>query len=581
MKERIEPIVLNSDESIRTAMEAMEQGKEVGAPAGIIIITETDSNVVKGVVTDGDLRRALVEGATIDTSVGNFMTEDPLCIPDSTGPTHMLNYLYRELEERGKSENAYHHLVVVDDEYQVLDVVTPFELWKRSEVRINSATVQGLGYVGLTLALTLADSGIVVHGVEKDEKKVQSLEKGQPHFFERGLEPLLNEHLGENFTVNKSISEVKSDIYITCVNTPTTGEGEFDSTYLKDAVREVGKNLTVHDLVIIRSTVVVGTCRELVVPILEEESGLTAGEDFFFAYAPERTVAGKALEELKTLPQVIGGINQPSVEYASQIFQTFSKNVIPVSSIETAEMVKLLNNSYRDLIFSFSNETAKMCDYWGLNTHEVIQAANRGYDRNQIPKPSPGVGGPCLTKDPYLLAESGDKVGYNAELPTSSRTINETMIGHVVQRVDQFCRNRVNEGDPKILILGMAYKGKPETSDIRNSPSVEIYKQLSESYNSIKVFDPTVSDSKFNSLDADVATDLIDGFTDTHYVLVLTNHPSFESIDINHMAKKMANPSVLFDPWALYNREEIESLSGVKYDRFSPAYPDNHMKKDN
>ena len=577
MKDRIKPIILHPRDSIRTAMEAIEEGKGVGAPAGIIIITEPGSDILQGVVTDGDLRRALVEGAEMDADIGNFMSENPLCIPDSIEPTRMLNYLYRELEKRDKSENTYHHLVVVDGNQQVLDVTTPFELWKRSEVRINSATVQGLGYVGLTLALTLADSGIVVHGVEKDEKKVQSLKQGQPHFFERGLKPLLQEHLGENFTVDRDLDSVSSDIHITCVNTPINNDGELDSTYLEQAVAEVGQNLDVHDLVIIRSTVVVGTCRDLIMPILEEESGLTAGEDFFFAYAPERTVAGKALEELKTLPQVIGGINQPSVEYASQIFQTFSKNVIPVSSIETAEMVKLLNNSYRDLVFSFSNETAKMCDHWGLNTYEVIQAANQGYERNQIPKPSPGVGGPCLTKDPYLLAESAERVGYNAKLPLSSRTINETMTDHVVQKVDQFCQKNVTDAEPKIFIMGMAYKGKPETSDIRNSPSVDIYEQLQKTYNNIKVFDPTVSTSKLDTLNADIVTDPAEGFNDANYVLVLTNHPMFENLDMNKLVKMMAEPSVLFDPWALYSKEEIESLSGVRYDRFSSSTPESKI----
>jgi len=566
MKERIRPILLNPDETIEGAMRSMEEGKSVGAPAGIAIVSAADSNTVAGVVTDGDIRRALVGGVDLSEPVRSIMSEDPLCISDASSPTEMLGNLHDELDRRNESENKYHHILIVDGAGAPLDIATPFELWKRSEVRINTASVLGLGYVGLTLALTLADNGISVYGIETDDRKRAALESGTPHFFERGLEPLLQEHLDDKFHVRGQIDDVRSDIFIMCVNTPTTADGEFDSNAVEQAAEDIGRNIEVHDLVLVRSTVVVGTCRHTIVPIIEDTSGLVAGRDFYLAYAPERTVAGRALKELKTLPQVIGGINSRSVDYASQVFQTFSKNTIPVSSIEAAEMTKLLNNCYRDLIFSFANETAKLSERWNLDAHEVIEAANEGYSRNQIPKPSPGVGGPCLVKDPHLLIASGNAVGYQPHLPRASRSINEGMIDLVVQKAAEF----VDDSEAKLFLMGMAYKGQPETSDVRNSPSMEIHRKLIEDFDDVQVYDPVVPTEQLERQGAIVVEAPEQGFDGASCVLVLTNHPSFTSLDINSLCKRMAHPGLLFDPWALYSEEETKSQTHTVYDRFNP-----------
>ena len=444
MKDRIAPIVLEPSDSIEHAMTAMEDGKVTGAPAGIVIVVAPGTDKIRGVVTDGDIRRAIVDGLGLETAISEIMSADPLVISDSSSAAAMLRELHAELNRREDPENKYHHIVVVDEDRSILDVVTPFELWKRSEVRINTAAVVGLGFVGLTFALTLADAGVSIQGIEKDPEVRKNLRNGVPHFHERGLEPMLDEHVGDTLTIHDDVSAVDSDIYVLCVNTPLDDEQDIDTSALQAAAREVGENLSVHDLVIVRSTVVTGTCREVVVPTLEAASDLVAGQDFFVAYAPERTIAGNALNELKSLPQVIGGINKSSADYASQLFQMFSKTTVPVSSLEAAETVKLLNNSYRDLRFAFANETAMICNEWGLDTHEVIHAANEGYDRNQIPSPSPGVGGACLTKDPYFLGLSGEYRGYDPVLPAASREVNEAMIDYVARKVRRFVDERVD-----------------------------------------------------------------------------------------------------------------------------------------
>jgi nucleotide sugar dehydrogenase len=568
MKDRIAPIVLEPSATIEQAMMAMEDGKTTGAPAGIVIIVPSETDEINGVVTDGDIRRAIVQGLGLDTPLSEVMSADPLVVPDSSSATAMLRHLHKELGRREDPENKYHHIVVVDEKRAVLDVVTPFELWKRSEVRINTAAVVGLGFVGLTFALTLADAGVSVQGIEKDPDIREKLQNGVTHFHERGLEPMLNKHVGETMTVHSDVSEADSDIYILCVNTPIDGGESIDTSALQGAAREVGENLSVHDLVIVRSTVATGTCRDVVLPTLEAASDLVAGQDFFVAYAPERTIAGNALNELKSLPQVIGGINKSSTDYASQLFGMFSKTTIPVSSLEAAETVKLLNNSYRDLRFAFANETAKICNEWGLDTHEVIHAANEGYDRNQIPTPSPGVGGACLTKDPYFLELSGKRRGYDPVLPAASREVNETMIDYVAQKVRRFLDEEA-DGETKVFVMGMAFKGEPETSDMRHSPSVEVCELLSEFVDELVVYDPVVNRERLEAADRTVVDSLEDGFTAADCVMIMTNHRSFERLNVHDLADEMNDPSLLFDPWAVLYSDEVTSLSNVTYDRFS------------
>jgi nucleotide sugar dehydrogenase len=560
---------MERSDTILSAAEAMETGKSAGIPAGIVIVTEPNSHKIAGVVTDGDLRRAILNGVDLEAPVLKIMSSNPLTIVQGTNATQMLRRLHRELKNRNDSETTYHHIVVVDDDDCVLDVVTPFELWKRSEVRINSATVVGLGFVGLTFSLMLAESGIFVTGIDTDEKVLQNLQSGRPHFYEQGLETLLNEQLGKNFVVANDIEDANNEIYVLCVNTPVDEEHQFDTSHLKTAAAGIGSNLAVHDLVVVRSTVPIGTTRNVVIPQLETTSGLTAGEDFFIAYAPERTIAGNALEELRELPQVIGGITHKSMDYASTFFQALSKNTIPVSSLEAAEGIKLLSNAYRDLRFSFANETALLCEAWGIDTHELIKAANDGYERNEIPKPSPGVGGACLSKDPYLLVQSGRAVGYDANLPGTARSINGEMLDAVADKLATFATEYGTGQETKVFLMGMAFKGYPETSDLRNSPGVEICKRLDGRVDLRVVYDPVVAEERLQKIGERVVSSPQLGFHDADCVAVLTNHNSFSNLDLQSLCEASKSPLLLFDPWSILNSRATQRMPGVKYDRFS------------
>ena len=367
--------------------------------------------------------------------------------------------------------------------------------------------------MGLTLALTLCEFGIRVIGIDVNSNIIEKLRNGTPHFYEKGLEALLKKHVNKNLILSTGIKDNDSDIFVVCVGTPLDVKGRVNDAYLRSAITEIGGILKPHDLIVLRSTVPIGTCRNIITPILEKASGLSAETDFLLAFAPERTVEGKALEELKTLPQVIGGSNKQSLDYTTQLFRIFAHTIVAVDNLEEAEAVKLLNNTFRDVSFAFANEVALSLDGHGLNARSVIRAANEGYIRNHIPYPSPGVGGACLVKDPYIFAESAKVGGYDAKLGPISREINESMIDFVVKKVDRFCEEMGKDpAKAKIFLMGMAFKGSPETSDIRHSTSVDILMNLCDGYDNIAIYDPVAHAEDLASLDATVVVNPEEGF---------------------------------------------------------------------
>ncbi|PIR69978.1 MAG: nucleotide sugar dehydrogenase [Candidatus Niyogibacteria bacterium CG10_big_fil_rev_8_21_14_0_10_46_36] len=568
MNKRIQSILLHPHHTIKDAMKKMEEGKKIGpsAPWGICLIVD-EKKKLKGVVTDGDIRQALLAGHTLSTPVSSIMTKNPLTVKSASLPKDMLIDLHHEFKNRNATENKYHQIVIVHENGAVEDVVTPFELWRRSELKTKNVAIIGLGYVGLTLGLSFADLGIKVFGIDTSAHVVKQLTKGVPHFYEKGLDALLKKHINKNLFVKKTLSKNESDIYIICVGTATDEKNNMISSYIKNAAHAVGKALKAHDLIVLRSTVVVGTTRDIVVPILEKESGLKAGRDFFIAFAPERTAQGKALEELRTLPQVIGGLNKQSLDYTAQLFQPLTNTIISVSSMEAAETVKLLNNTFRDISFSFSNEVAQICDRMNLNTMEIIRAANEGYPRNPIPYPSPGVGGSCLVKDPYIFAESAKKVNYKAQLPLVSRAINQHMVDFVHEKVHAFCkRNKKSAKHAKIFIVGMAFKGSPETSDIRNSTAVDITKKLQRTYKNIVAYDPVATSYDLKKLGIKIAPSLAAGFKNADCVLLLNNHHSYKNIDIHKATQAMNTPSLLLDGWSVFAPQDFAHFDHITYD---------------
>lgn len=349
----------------------------------------------------------------------------------------------------------------------------------------------GLGYVGLTLATALAKNGMSVIGVEKRDEIVNLTNLGIPHFVEIGLEEQLYEVVSQKkLKATKSLDKNDTcDAFIITVGTPLDENGTPRLDMIKAASHEVAKNMKNEALVILRSTVMISTTRNIVYPILSN-TGLT----FDLAMCPERTLEGNAMEELLTLPQIIGSDSQTALLRASKLFGRLTKSIIKLKNYEAAEIVKLVDNTSRDISFAFANEVARVCESFKVNALDVINSGKLGYPRTNVALPGL-VGGPCLEKDPHIFNFSAKKKGIELELTRAARYVNERQPDETLAKIYSEAKKRKFPDNVKIAVLGLAFKGKPETSDLRGSMSLRIVKILHKLFSqaNFELFDPVVS----------------------------------------------------------------------------------------
>lgn len=552
---------------------------EHGVPAGIALVVDATGGLI-GTITDGDVRRAVLRSGSLELRADQMMRTEPITFPEGTSFQEILESLPKRLaDRRDRSRRFLGKIVLVDHLRRPTRVLDFHQLWEQRVATHRHVVVLGMGYVGLTLALGLAEEGFQVTGVDIDQENVERLARGESRVHEVGLSELLREQLAQNFKVTSTIPS-GGDVFVISVGTPVKSDGggfpRPDLQALKQSAEMVGEHLRPNALVVLRSTVPVGATRGVVLPILEAKSGLTGGRDFHLAFAPERTAEGDALKELRTLPQIIGGLNQDSVEATTAMFRELAPNIVRVDSLEAAEMAKLVNNSFRDLIFAFANQVAQLAAPFNLSAPEVIRAANRGYPRDPIPVPSPGVGGPCLTKDPYILASVASGASLDNTLFTMGRAVNERMHDIAADTIVEHL-TRVGK-DPRtasVLLCGLAFKGHPETADLRNSSSIEIANRLRDRVGKLFGHDPIVP------LDLIAAerlepVNLPEGFQGKDAVLFLNNHMAYRKIDVFSMIRALREPGIVYDGWGFFRDEEITQTCpsvylGISHSRSSVA----------
>lgn len=565
-------ILVKPSDNVKTALKqlASVQTSMSSLPTGMVLVVDNSQKLL-GIATDGDIRRALSGGATLNSSISKIMNKKPFVVEGMQTNAEILSWITNKSKEenwnKNRLKNRLNKIVIIDKNKRVLDLVSFYDLWMRSDVKFKQIGVVGLGYVGLTLALTLADLGFQVCGFDINEGVRKSLAKGRPTFFEEGIGQMIKDHLNKNFKVVDDFRGANNcEIYFIAVGTPLQENKKPNLKYLENAAVRIGKVLKNGDGIILRSTVPIGTTRKFVIPILEKQSGLSSGKDFSVAFAPERTIEGKALRELRTLPQVIGGIDKASTDLAASVFNRLTHSIVLVDSLEEAEVVKLINNTYRDVHFAFANELSLICNKLGIDTHRVIEAANRGYERSNVPLPSPGVGGACLEKDPFILLHSVQ--GHDVSLVKHARTISNLMVDFVANETLEFLRSKKETvKNPKVLILGFAFKGKPATSDMRGSTTIPLVQKLQKEIKNIYGYDPVVKRSEITNLKVKHVADLKKGFEGADAVIVMNNHPEFEDLNVRSLLANSSKPCLLFDTWGLYSTAEIKKVRQINYKR--------------
>jgi UDP-N-acetyl-D-mannosaminuronic acid dehydrogenase len=547
----VERLCLPQDSDLRSVMQVIEAGQE-----RICFLVDQAGRLVK-TVTDGDIRRALLAGKEMSDPARDIHARQPVTVREGRDTSDATRLLSKRIAV----------LPVVDSDGRVTDIVRFHDEGPLTNVKSREVAIVGLGYVGLTLGVVMADNGFSVIGFDRNHGLVASLQRLEPPFFERGLDMMIHTHVGHSLRVTADPELVQAEIYIVCVGTPIDKVTKSpDTSGLEDSIRAVGARLKKDDFVILRSTVPFGYTRERVIPLLEEASGLTCGDDFSIAFCPERTIEGKALEELRRLPQIVGGFDTKSRELALRLFYENTHTVIDVGSIEAAELCKLLDNTFRDTIFAFSNQMARFAEDSGLDLHDLIRKVNLGYSRNAIPLPSPGVGGSCLSKDPYILADAFRRRNLDATLLRHSRAENESWPAHIHDRCQAMLRRLGKDlRTARIFIMGFAFKGEPETSDLRESTTVWLLDYLrAHGVANICGYDPVVEAKDLKALDIDVV-DPVSGFAGADIVMLMNNHRSFANLDIRSLLPTMNKPSIFYDAWRLFDRSEIERISGVTY----------------
>lgn len=556
--------LITRDIVIKEAIKKMTGSAENKFIAGLAVVVD-ENNKVTGVLTDGDIRRGISKGISIDSKIEEIANFNPIMVNKNLAKNQMAKDIVAQCAKKNKSYMKYSKIILINDDGTFYDVILASDIFD-DLIENKTVVIYGMGYIGLTLATVFANADLSVIGIDKSKDIIENLKRGKPHFFENGLESLLNSTLQNNsINFETNSDDVNGDIYIVCVGTPFDKNNKTaDLSSINLVSEEISKKLKTGDLVIFRSTVPIGTIKEKVKPVLEK-SGLTAGEDFYLSFAPERTIEGKAIEELYLLPQIIGGINKKSTELTAKLFSKITKTIIEVDTLEEAELVKLINNSFRDLVFSFSNEVAFICDYYNINAFKLIDSANEGYKRNPIPKPSPGVGGMCLVKDPFLYSLSKSVFNDKAALGVISRKINSYGATYVYNKITDFCGiTKKDLKDLKIFIIGIAFKGMPETSDIRDSVAVDLINMLPVQKN-IFVKDFVVGKKEIENIRCNYVENINDGFKDADITLVMNNHYKNNQINLIDAFKYVKNPFLFFDGWNMFNQDEIEKNKNCFY----------------
>ena len=419
-----------------------------------------------------------------------------------------------------------------------------------SKFKYNLAVI-GLGYVGLPLAIEAANSKLKVAGYDTSEFVVDSLNKSTSHV-EDITDNVLQDALSKDFLITSDSSVLgESEFIVISVPTPLT-DYQPDLSYVEAATKSISENLTKGQIIILESTTYPGTTLEIVKPILEKNSNLVAGEDFLLGYSPERIDPGNKEWSFKNTPKIVSGINEKSLKKISEFYNSIIDEVVEVSGTREAEMVKLIENTYRQVNIAMVNELAILSNMLDIDIWEVVDAAKTKPFGFQSFRPGPGVGGHCIPIDPKYLSFKTRQIGQPVRFVELAQEINNSMPNYVISRISELMNRKEKLlKNSKILILGVAYK--KDIGDTRESPAIDIIESLLEKSAEVSFYDPYVDELIVNKESILKEQDL-KSISNYDMVIIHTPHTSFSEIDFENIK------SLIFDTTGSFTASNVERI---------------------
>ena len=419
-----------------------------------------------------------------------------------------------------------------------------------SEFKYDLAVI-GLGYVGLPLAIEAANNTLKVAGYDIKEEVVDSLNKSMSHVEDISVQVLDNALTKELLFTSDSKVLGESEYIVISVPTPLT-DYQPDLSYVEAASKSIGENLIKGQVVILESTTYPGTTIEIVQPILENVSNLKAGEDFLLGYSPERIDPGNKEWTFKNTPKIVSGINKKSLEKISKFYKSIIDEVVEVSGTREAEMVKLIENTYRQVNIAMVNELAILSNMLDIDIWEVVEAAKTKPFGFQSFRPGPGVGGHCIPIDPKYLSFKTRQIGQPVRFVELAQEINNSMPNYVVARISELMNKKeILLKNSKILILGVAYK--KDIGDTRESPAIDIIESLLEKSVDLSFYDPHVDELDFNKNSISKEKNL-ENLSSYDLILIHTPHSEFHEINFESVT------SLIFDSTGSFEISDAERI---------------------
>ena len=428
--------------------------------------------------------------------------------------------------------------------------------------RINDKSAKigviGLGYVGLPLAIEFTNAGYCVTGIDTDQSKVDLINQGK-NYISDIKDSVLSESVDKKLlkaTINFSVVKELDAISI-CVPTPLNKEKNPDISYIVAVMEEIKNYLHENMIIILESTTYPGSTKELIMPYIANEEKLIAGENICLCFSPERIDPGNEVYNTSNTPKVIGGITDKCSEVGKELYSKIIKEVVVVSSTETAEMVKLLENTFRAINIGLANEVAIMCEKLGVNAWEVIEAASTKPFGFMKFTPGPGLGGHCIPIDPYYLSWKLKTLDYDARFIKLAGEINTSMPRHVVDLITSVLnKNQKPINGSKVLIIGVSYK--KDINDYRESPALDIIQLLIESGSNVSYFDPFIPLLKLNNKTMESHESLSpDLLNNMDISVIVTDHSNLDYDIIEENSKNIVDTRNVFKNYSGKNIKRL------------------------